>query len=123
MCLLPFFLSSEPTISDVVIEQGPEGIAVSWAFLHTGGSDLQLVEILLRENRDGATFELVPGGNLSQPLGNSFVIGGSNVKAGVGYEVAVRATNELGVSEPIVSQIQESRIGMFNRSQILSLIP
>ena len=104
-------------------QQTPDGIAVSWAFLHTGGSELQLVEIFLREDRDGATLELVPGGNLSRPLSTSFMIDGSNLQAGVSYEIAVRATNDLGVSEAIVSEIQESGIGMFNRSQGLMPLP
>ena len=96
--------------------QTAEGIAISWAFLHTGGSELQLVQIRIREDREGASFELVPGGNLSRPLSNMFVIDGSNLQAGASYEVEVRATNELGVSEPIVSEILESRVGMFNRN-------
>ena len=104
-------------------QQTPDGIEVSWAFLHTGGSELQLVEIFLREDRDGATLELVPGGNLSRPLSTSFMIDGSNLQAGVSYEIAVRATNDLGVSEAIVSEIQESGIGMFNRSQRLMPLP
>ena len=105
-----------PAIIGVEVEEEPGGLTVSWEFLHTGGSDIELIEILLRESRDGAPFELVTGGNFTRPLNDSFLIGGSELQAGQSYEVGVRATNDLGVSELTVSQIPDSTVGMFNRA-------
>ena len=107
-----------PAITGVEIEEGSDGLTVQWSFLHTGGSDIEQIEILLRESRDEALFELVAGGNIPRPLNDSFLISGSGLKAGRSYEVGVRASNEIGTSSLAVSGTLESAIGMFNRGQM-----
>lgn len=87
-----------------------------WTFRHTGRSEITLIEILLREDRVGTTFELVPGGNISRPDNDTFDIVGSSLQAGVSYVVGVRASNGLGVSELSVSRIPDLIIGMKNRN-------
>ena len=103
-----------PTAPDIrVVEIAPlvEGLLVSWEFLHTGGSEINQVEIFLRQEPD-SPFELVPGGNISRPLNNTFVISGQYLGAGLSYQAAVRVANELGVSEQAESERLDSPVGM-----------
>ena len=102
-----------PTISSVEVQLGVDGITVTWDFLHTGGVELDQVEVLLRDSQDAdeSPFQLVPEGNITQPSDNSFLIGGGFLKAGQSYQVAVQAENEFGVSERIKSKILESPVG------------
>lgn len=92
---------------------GEDGIIVSWLFLHTGGSTIDQVEILLRLNTDSSSFELVLGGNISRPSDDMFLISGRYLQAGLSYQVGVRATNEFGVSSLTTSETLESTVGMF----------
>lgn len=96
-----------------------DGILVTWYFLHTGASDIDLIEILFREDIIGTSIELVSGGNISRPENDTFLISGSYLQAGLSYQVAVRASNEFGVSRNTLSEILQSPVGMFNRSQII----
>ena len=98
----------------VELETGADGITVLWSFLHTGGSDIDQVEILLMT--DGST---VQHGNTSWSSDNTFLIGGELLEAGVSYQVGVRASNEFGVSDLTLSETLESTVGMliYNRGQ------
>ena len=108
-----------PAIRLVELQNGADGITVSWFFLHTGGSDIDQVEILLRPDMDGSTFELVQ--NTSRSSNDTFLIRGELLQAGVSYLVGVRAGNEFGVSELTVSDTLEATIGMLieNRGQCI----
>ena len=94
------------------LQLGRDGITVLWDFVHTGGLNITLVEILLRENRDDSSFVVVPGGNLSRPSNNSFLVSGSNLRAGLTYQIAVRASNGFGVSDLNISEPQTATVGM-----------
>ena len=97
----------------VELETGADGITVFWSFLHTGGSDIDQVEILLMT--DGSTVHR----NTSRSSDNTFLIGGELLQAGVSYQVGVRASNEFGVSDLTLSETLESTVGMliYNRGQ------
>ena len=112
-----------PNVETVDLQVLEDGILVSWYFLHTGGADIELVEILIKEDTLGSLFELAPGGSLTALENSTFLIGGSSLQAGQSYQVAVRATNEFGVSIPTLSEILESTVGMFDRSQIIVYTP
>ena len=113
-----FFLPV-PAISAVDLQTGADGITVLWYFLHTGGTDVDQVEILLISNSEDSTVEFVQDVNASQSSDNVFLIGGEVLQAGESYQVGVRASNEFGVSDLTLSETLESSIGMLihNRGQ------
>lgn len=102
-----------PVISEVVIRVMNDGIAIQWNLLHNGGLDILAVEISLRQD-SSAPFQLVQGGNLSQPMSNTFLIAGRLLQAGQRYQAAVTATNALGSSELVETESQESPVGMWS---------
>ena len=102
-----------PVISDVVIRVVDEGIVIEWDFLHNGGLDILAVEILLRQDSSGP-YQPVQGGNLSQPLTNTFLIAGRFLQAGQRYQAAVSVTNAVGRSELVDTESQESPVGMWS---------
>ena len=94
----------------VALQTGFDGITVSWDFLHTGGSTIDQVEISLREGMDGRQVlnRIIP-----QAVNDTFLINGTYLQAGLSYQVEVRATNQFGVSLPVLSEIlQGSTVGM-----------
>lgn len=113
---------SVPTIRVAALQTGFDGITVSWDFLHTGGSTIDQVEISLREGTDGRQFKVVLNRNISQPENDTFLINGTYLQAGLSYQVEVRATNQFGVSLPVLSgTLEESTVGMLidNRLPLL----
>lgn len=107
------FLFLEPSITAVEVQLGRDGITLSWGYLHTGGLNITLVEILLREkDREDSAFVLVPGGTIREPSNESFLISGRYLEAGVSYLLGVRAGNEFGVSDLTVSKPQTATVGM-----------
>lgn len=102
-----------PAVREVVIRAVDEGMLIEWDLLHSGGLDILAVEVSLRQD-SSAPYQLVQGGNLSQPQSNTFLIAGRFLQAGQRYQAAVSATNALGSSELVATESQESPVGMWS---------
>lgn len=112
-----------PTIRMVALQTGFDGITVSWDFFHTGGSTIDQVEISLREGMDGRQFEVVLNRTIPQAVNDTFLINGTYLQAGLSYQVEVRATNQFGVSLPVLSEtLEESTVGMLIDNKPLRLL-
>ena len=100
-----------PAISEATIEIVEEGISIEWSLLHSGGLEILSSEISIRQD-SASPFQLVPGGNLSQTVNNSFIVAGHLIQAGRSYQAAVVVSNQLGRSNVTATEQRQSPVGM-----------